>query len=171
MTIHIVGGGLAGSEIAYQLAKFGFEVTIHEMRPIKMTPVHKTGLLAELVCSNSLKSNDIRNASGLLKREMEFFGSLILKAAFVSRLPAGKALAVDREKFSWFITETVKKFGVQVINEEITQIPEDSKDIWIIATGPATSTDLCKQLERILGDNLYFFDAVAPVITADSIDY
>ncbi len=136
-----------------------------------MTPVHKTGLLAELVCSNSLKSDDIRNASGILKREMELFGSLILKAAFISRLPAGKALAVDREKFSWFITETVKELGVQIINEEITQIPEDSKDIWIIATGPATSTDLCKQLERILGDSLYFFDAVAPVINADSIDY
>lgn len=149
----------------------GIEVTVHEMRPTKLTPVHKTGLLAELVCSNSLKSDDINNASGLFKREMQLFDSLILRAAYISRVPAGKALAVDREKFSQFITNVVRESGVEIINEEITHIPEDSKDIWIIATGPATSSDLCRWLEKKLGENLYFFDAVAPVITADSIDY
>jgi len=162
---------LAGSEIAFQLAKLGVEVTIHEMRPVKMTPVHKTGLLAELVCSNSLKSVDIHNASGLLKKEMELFDSLTLKAAYSSRVPAGKALAVDRERFSQFITRTIKEYGVEVVNEEITQIPEDTQDIWIIATGPATSDGLCDWLEKIIGQNLYFFDAVAPIISADSIDY
>jgi len=162
---------LAGSEIAFQLAKLGVEVTIHEMRPVKMTPVHKTGLLAELVCSNSLKSVDIHNASGLLKKEMELFDSLTLKAAYSSRVPAGKALAVDRERFSQFITRTIKEYGVEVVNEEITQIPEDTQDIWIIATGPATSDGLCDWLERIIGQHLYFFDAVAPIISADSIDY
>ncbi|WP_041081946.1 methylenetetrahydrofolate--tRNA-(uracil(54)-C(5))-methyltransferase (FADH(2)-oxidizing) TrmFO [Thermotoga profunda] len=171
MRVHVVGGGLAGSEIAYQLVKFGIETTIHEMRPIKMTPVHKTGLLAELVCSNSLKSDDIKNASGLLKREMELFDSLIMKAAYASRVPAGKALAVDREKFSKFITDTINELGVQIINEEVIQIPEDTKEIWVIATGPVTSNYLCEWLEKIIGENLYFFDAVAPVITADSIDY
>ncbi|HOJ87418.1 MAG TPA: methylenetetrahydrofolate--tRNA-(uracil(54)-C(5))-methyltransferase (FADH(2)-oxidizing) TrmFO, partial [Pseudothermotoga sp.] len=145
--------------------------TIHEMRPVKMTPVHKTGLLAELVCSNSLKSVDIHNASGLLKKEMELFDSLTLKAAYSSRVPAGKALAVDRERFSQFITRTIKEYGVEVVNEEITQIPEDTQDIWIIATGPATSDGLCDWLERIIGQHLYFFDAVAPIISADSIDY
>ncbi len=162
---------MAGSEIAFQLAKLGVEVTIHEMRPVKMTPVHKTGLLAELVCSNSLKSVDIHNASGLLKKEMELFDSLTLKAAYSSRVPAGKALAVDRERFSQFITRTIKEYGVEVVNEEITQIPEDTQDIWIIATGPATSDGLCDWLERIIGQHLYFFDAVAPIISADSIDY
>ena len=162
---------MAGSEIAFQLAKLGVEVTIHEMRPVKMTPVHKTGLLAELVCSNSLKSVDIHNASGLLKKEMELFDSLILKAAYSSRVPAGKALAVDRERFSQFITGTIKEYGVEIVNEEITQIPEDTQDIWIIATGPATSDGLCDWLEKIIGQNLYFFDAVAPIISADSIDY
>ncbi|HOK82709.1 MAG TPA: methylenetetrahydrofolate--tRNA-(uracil(54)-C(5))-methyltransferase (FADH(2)-oxidizing) TrmFO [Pseudothermotoga sp.] len=171
MKVHIVGGGLAGSEIAFQLAKLGVEATIHEMRPVKMTPVHKTGLLAELVCSNSLKSVDIHNASGLLKKEMELFDSLTLKAAYSSRVPAGKALAVDRERFSQFITRTIKEYGVEVVNEEITQIPEDTQDIWIIATGPATSDGLCDWLERIIGQHLYFFDAVAPIISADSIDY
>ena len=162
---------MAGSEIAFQLAKLGVEATIHEMRPVKMTPVHKTGLLAELVCSNSLKSVDIHNASGLLKKEMELFDSLTLKAAYSSRVPAGKALAVDRERFSQFITRTIKEYGVEVVNEEITQIPEDTQDIWIIATGPATSDGLCDWLERIIGQHLYFFDAVAPIISADSIDY
>ena len=162
---------MAGSEIAFQLAKLGVEATIHEMRPVKMTPVHKTGLLAELVCSNSLKSVDIHNASGLLKKEMELFDSLTLKAAYSSRVPAGKALAVDRERFSQFITRTIKEYGVEVVNEEITQIPEDTQDIWIIATGPATSDGLCDWLEKIIGQNLYFFDAVAPIISADSIDY
>ncbi len=162
---------MAGSEIAYQLAKLGIEVSIHEMRPVKMTPVHKTGFLGELVCSNSLKSDDINNASGLLKREMELFDSLIMKAARLTRIPAGKALAVDREKFCQFITKTVVESGVEIINEEITQIPENSKDIWVIATGPATSDGLCEWLQKVAGENLHFFDAVAPIVTADSIDY
>lgn len=161
---------MAGSEAAYQLAKQKIEVVLHEMRPFKMTPVHKTGLLAELVCSNSLKSSDLRNASGLLKKEMELFGSLIIEAALLSRVPAGKALAVDRERFSQLVTEKVKDVGVQIINEEITQIPQGSSDIWIVATGPVTSTNLCQWLKQVTGENLYFFDAVAPIVTAESID-
>ncbi|MGJ8454839.1 methylenetetrahydrofolate--tRNA-(uracil(54)-C(5))-methyltransferase (FADH(2)-oxidizing) TrmFO [Pseudothermotoga sp. U03pept] len=171
MKVHVVGGGLAGSEAAYQLAKRNIEVVLHEMRPSKMTPVHKTGLLAELVCSNSFKSCDLHNASGLLKKEMELFGSLVIEAALLSRVPAGKALAVDRERFSQFVTEKIKNVGVQIINEEITQIPQDSPDLWIIATGPVTSINLCSWLKKITGENLYFFDAVAPIITAESIDY
>lgn len=165
-----MGAGLAGSEVAYQLAVRNVEVILHEMRPAKMTPVHKTGLFAELVCSNSLKSEDLDNASGLLKREMELFGSLILKIAKECRVPAGKALAVDREKFSARVTEEVLKSGVQLVVEEVRQIPNDN-DVWVVATGPATSDPLANWLTEKLGKALYFFDAVAPIVAADSIDY
>ncbi|AEH51137.1 methylenetetrahydrofolate--tRNA-(uracil(54)-C(5))-methyltransferase (FADH(2)-oxidizing) TrmFO [Pseudothermotoga thermarum] len=168
--VHIVGGGLAGSEAAYQLAKRNIKVVLHEMRPIKMTPVHKTGLLAELVCSNSLKSDDIENASGLLKRELELLGSMLIKVARQTAVPAGKALAVDREKFSQLVTQEVLNAGVEIVREEICEIPDD-KNIWIIATGPATSEALALWLEKVVGDHLYFFDAVAPIVSADSIDY
>jgi len=170
LKVHVVGAGLAGSEVAYQLAIRGIEVILHEMRPAKMTPVHRTGFFAELVCSNSLKSEELRNASGLLKSEMELFGSLTLKIARECRVPAGKALAVDREKFSMRVTEEVLKSGVQLIVEEVSEIPDDG-NVWVIATGPATCEPLMNWLSEKLGKALYFFDAVAPIIAADSIDY
>ncbi len=169
-TVHIVGAGLAGSEAAYQLAKRNVKVVLHEMRPKKMTPVHKTDLFGELVCSNSLKSDSLQNASGLLKRELEIMGSMLLTVARKTAVPAGKALAVDREKFSRRVTEEVYKVGVEVIREEVCQIPDDN-NIWIVATGPATSETLARWVEKVAGRYLYFFDAVAPVITAESIDY
>lgn len=169
MEVHVVGAGLAGSEVAYQLAVRGVHVVLHEMRPVKMTPVHKTGLFAELVCSNSLKSDELQNASGLLKREMELFGSIVMKVARECRVPAGKALAVDREKFSKRVTEEVLKAGVELIVEEVTRIEDDG--VWVIATGPATSEALVRWLTEKLGDALYFFDAVAPIIAAESIDF
>lgn len=170
MKVHIVGAGLAGSEVAYQLAIRGVDVILHEMRPIKMTPVHRTGLFAELVCSNSFKSDELLNAAGLLKREMELFGSLIVRIARECRVPAGKALAVDREKFSTMVTEEVLKAGVELITEEVTKIEED-EDLWVIATGPATSENLSRWLMEKLENALYFFDAVAPIVAADSIDF
>ncbi len=170
MKVHVVGAGLAGSEIAYQLAVRGVEVVLHEMRPAKMMSVHRTGFFAELVCSNSLKSEELDNASGLLKREMELFGSLTLKIARECRVPAGKALAVDRERFSARVTEEVLRSGVRLTVEEVSEIPDDG-NVWVIATGPATSEPLANWLIGKLGDALYFFDAVAPIIAADSIDY
>ncbi|MGB9789966.1 methylenetetrahydrofolate--tRNA-(uracil(54)-C(5))-methyltransferase (FADH(2)-oxidizing) TrmFO [Thermotoga caldifontis] len=170
MKVHVVGAGLAGSEVAYQLAIRGIEVVLHEMRPYKMTPVHRTGFFAELVCSNSLKSEDVQNASGLLKLEMELFGSLIVRIAKECRVPAGKALAVDRERFSFRITEEVLKSGVQLVIEEVNRI-ENDEDVWVIATGPATSEPLARWLTEKLSGALYFFDAVAPIISAESIDY
>ncbi len=168
--VHIAGGGLAGSEVAYQLAKRNIKVVLHEMRPNKMTPVHKTSLLAELVCSNSLKSDSLDNASGLLKRELELLGSMLLRVARQTAVPAGKALAVDRDLFSKYVTEQVIKAGVEIIREEVSEIPADN-NIWIVATGPATSDALTKWLNNVVGEHLYFFDAVAPIVTAESIDY
>lgn len=168
--VHIVGAGLAGTEIAYQLATRGVRVRIHEMRPKVMTPVHKTGYYAELVCSNSLKSLELRNASGLLKREMEILGSVIIKTAKETRVPSGKALAVDRDRFSSTLTDVITSLGVKVDNEEVEKIPDDN-EIWVIATGPATSPKFSAYLEKILSNWLYFFDAVAPIISAESIDF
>jgi len=165
--VHIVGAGLAGTEIAYQLATRGVRVRIHEMRPKVMTPVHKTGYYAELVCSNSLKSLELRNASGLLKREMEILGSVIIKTAKETRVPSGKALAVDRDRFSSTLTDVITSLGVKVDNEEVEKIPDDN-EIWVIATGPATSPKFSAYLEKILSNWLYFFDAVAPIISAES---
>ncbi len=171
MKVIVIGAGLAGSEAAYQLAKRGVEVELYEMRPIKFTPAHKTDRFAELVCSNSLKSKDIYNAHGLLKAELKRLDSLIMKAAEYAELPGGKALVVDREKFSDFITETLKKFpNVKVIHEEITKIPED--EIVIVATGPLTSEALAENLRNLLGlEYLSFFDALSPIVDAESLDY
>jgi len=168
--VHIVGAGLAGTEAAYQLAIRGVKVRIHEMRPKVMTPVHKTGYYAELVCSNSLKSLELRNASGLLKREMEILGSVVVKTAKETQIPSGKALAVDRDRFSSTLTNVITSLGVRVDNEEVEQIPDDN-DIWVIATGPATSPRFSAYLGQILDNWLYFFDAVAPIISAASIDF
>ena len=171
--ISVIGGGLAGCEAAYYLARRGANVTLYEMKPKKYSPAHESPLLCELVCSNSLKSADIyANACGLLKEEIRILGSLTMEAAAQTAVPAGGALAVDREKFAAYVTEKIRaEKNIRVIAEEITAIPEVSGEEYaIIATGPLTADDLAADIERKTGRNLHFFDASAPVISADSID-
>ncbi len=169
--VTIIGGGLAGSEAAWQLALRGLFVQLYEMRPKKLTPAHKTGLFAELVCSNSLRSKELTNAVGLLKEEMKRLGSLIMEAALESEVPAGKALAVDREKFATYVTDKINTHpNIDVVNEEVTKIPEDG--IVIVATGPLTSEGLAEDLKQYTGeDYFHFYDAIAPIVYADSIDW
>ncbi|MFN3698742.1 MAG: methylenetetrahydrofolate--tRNA-(uracil(54)-C(5))-methyltransferase (FADH(2)-oxidizing) TrmFO [Dictyoglomus sp.] len=169
--VRIIGGGLAGVEAAWQLAKRKIPVEIYEMRPIVMTPVHKTEYLAELVCSNSFKSTEITNASGLLKEEMKRLDSLLLRVAEETRVPAGVALAVDRELFSKKVQQILMENPyVSIIREEVKKIP--SEGIIIVATGPLTSADFSEHLIEVLdSDSLYFYDAVSPIIYADSINY
>ena len=161
----IVGGGLAGSEACYQLAKRGVNVELYEMKPVKYSPAHHNPNFAELVCSNSLKSDQPTTSSGLLKKELQLFDSLIIKTAYECRVPAGGALAVDREKFAQQITDTIKSFdNVKIINQELIDIPTDVPVI--IATGPLTSDNLTKSLSKLLGEEyLYFFDASSPIVT------
>ncbi len=168
--INVIGGGLAGSEAAYLIASRGIPVHLFEMRPVKNTPVHQTGGLAELVCSNSLKSDLEDTAQGLLKQEMRLLGSLLLSCAQEVRVPAGSALAVDRKLFSEKVSEKISKMpNIEIIREEVTQIPGEG--VSIIATGPLTSDTLTNRLQDLTGEgNLYFYDAVAPSITFDSID-
>jgi methylenetetrahydrofolate--tRNA-(uracil-5-)-methyltransferase len=168
--VHVIGGGLAGCEAAYHIAQAGIKVKLWEMRPEKMTPVHKSGLLAELVCSNSLKSELAATAQGLLKAEMRSMGSIILQCADQARVPAGSALAVDRELFSTLVTDAVESHErIELIHEEVTILPEG--ELVIIATGPLTSEKLFKELLRISGEeNLFFYDAVAPSVTLESLD-
>ena len=167
----IIGAGLAGSEAAWQLAKRGVKVDLYEMRPKKMTPAHKTENFAELVCSNSLRANNITTAVGLLKEEMRRLGSLIIKCADATQVPAGGALAVDRDKFSQMITETIKTHpNINVIEEELLTIPKGDYPV-IVATGPLTSDSLSKDIRNYTKqDGLYFYDAAAPIIEKDSID-
>lgn len=169
-TVTVVGGGLAGSEAAWQLAKRGINVDLYEMRPTKMTPAHKTGGLAELVCTNSMRSNQLSNAVGLLKEEMRQLDSLVLKAADQAQVPAGGALAVDRDQFSDYITETLHSLpNITFHDEEVTELPHDR--ISIIATGPLTSNKLAEKIQVFSGtESLHFFDAAAPIVAADSID-
>ena len=172
--LHIVGGGLAGSEAAWQAAESGLAVVLHEMRPQKGTFAHQTGGLAELVCSNSFRSDDWRNnAVGLLHEEMRRAGSLILKAADAHKLPAGGALAVDREGFSAAVTAALEAHpNVQISREEITAIPPADWGQVIIATGPLTSDSLSASIARAAGqEHLAFFDAIAPIIHRESIDF
>ena len=171
MQIKIIGGGLAGCEAAYHLAKLGYEVILYEMRPKKMTPAHQTDKLAELVCSNSLKSSSLENACGILKAEMEEFDSLIMKVANETKVPAGASLAVDREKYSEMVTKIIKSFpNIKIINEEVENINSD--EYTIIATGPLTSDALANNIKELFGlDDFYFYDAQAPIIYADSINY
>lgn len=168
--VNVIGAGLAGSEAAYQLAGYGIKVNLYEMKPIKRSEAHHSDDFGELVCSNSLKADSVENATGLLKEELRRLGSLIMEAADASRIPAGGALAVDRNEFSQYITDKIKSNPlITVINGEKTDIPVD--EITIIATGPLTDGELYDNIFKLLGDtDLHFFDAAAPIVTADSID-
>ncbi|MDY7431398.1 FADH(2)-oxidizing methylenetetrahydrofolate--tRNA-(uracil(54)-C(5))-methyltransferase TrmFO [Bacillus sp. V26] len=168
-TVNVIGAGLAGSEAAWQLAKRGIQVRLYEMRPVKQTPAHHTDKFAELVCSNSLRSNTLANAVGVLKEEMRALDSAIIAAADECSVPAGGALAVDRHEFAASVTNRVKNHpNVTVVNEEVTEIPEGPT---IIATGPLTSESLSAQLKELTGeDYLYFYDAAAPIVEKDSLD-
>jgi methylenetetrahydrofolate--tRNA-(uracil-5-)-methyltransferase len=171
--IHIVGGGLAGCEAAWQAASLGVHVVLHEMRPVRATAVHKTDQLAELVCSNSLRGDKLDNAVGLLKEEMRRLGSLVMREADTNRVPAGAALAVDRDRFSRGITEAVASHPlISVTREEVSRIPDDpSMSPLVIATGPLTSESLSADIVRIVGaDHLYFYDAISPIVLAETID-
>jgi methylenetetrahydrofolate--tRNA-(uracil-5-)-methyltransferase len=173
MTIRIVGGGLAGSEAAWQAASRGVPVTLYEMRPLRPTAVHKTDRLAELVCSNSFRGDKLDNAVGLLKEEMRRLDSLVMRAAEASRVPAGAALAVDRERFADIITQTLSTHPlITIVREEIASIPASSeRDPVIVATGPLTSGALSADLARLVGgDHLYFYDAISPIVLAETID-
>ena len=169
--VTIVGGGLAGCEAAWQLARRGVAVDLYEMRPVRQTPVHQTGDLAELVCSNSLRGNALDQAAGLLKEEMRRLGSLIVEVADAVKVPAGSALAVDRSLFAQKVTQAVASLPeVTIHREEVTSIPE--APVTIVATGPLTSEALAAQVAAFVGqDHLYFYDAVSPVVEAESIDF
>ena len=168
--VKVIGAGLAGCEAAWQLAKAGIKVKLYEMRPHKMTPAHHTEYFAELVCSNSLRSNQLENAVGLLKEEMRRLDSLIIKCADKNTVPAGGALAVDRDKFSQDITSIIESNpNIEIVREEVTKIPEN--EYVIIATGPLTSDELSRSIKEYLGqDYLYFYDAASPIVAYDSID-
>ena len=169
--ITVIGAGLAGCEAAYAIANKGMKVDLIEMKPLKKTPAHKTDNYAELVCSNSLKANRVDSAAGLLKQEMRLFGSVCLDAAEVAKVPAGGALAVDRDVFSGLITEKIKNTpNINVINKIVTEIPKDA--ITVIATGPLTDGELAQSIEKFCDTgNLNFYDAAAPIVTAESIDF
>src|SRR5689334_6486885 len=168
--INIIGGGLAGVEAAWQAARLGAQVNLYEMRPVRQTPAHRTDKLAEIVCSNSLKSDEPGTASYLLKEELRQGGSLVLEAAAETRVPAGAALAVDREKFAELITRRIENEPrIRLIREEVTTIPKD--EITIIATGPLSSDALTSEIMKLTGsDQMYFYDAIAPIVSAESID-
>ena len=172
--ITVIGGGLAGCEAAYQIAKRGIKVKLYEMKPKKYSPAHSNENLAEIVCSNSFKSNLLTNACGLLKEELRRLDSLLIKVADKTSVPAGQALAVDREEFSKKVTEELNENPlIEVVNEEVTDITKMCNDgIVIIATGPLTSEPLAKQIQKITGqDKLYFYDAAAPIVSKDSINF
>ena len=171
MKVNIIGAGLAGSEASYQLLKRGVEVNLFEMKPKKFSPAHKLDTFAELVCSNSLKSNELSSAEGLLKEELRMMDSLLIKIADETAVPAGSALAVDRKIFSDRVTEELKKFpNLNIINDEVKAI--DTSIPTIIATGPLTSDEFSKFIASLIGEeSLYFFDAIAPIVTYDSIDF
>ena len=172
--ITVIGGGLAGSEAAYQIAKRGIKVKLYEMKPLKYSPAHSNKDLAEIVCSNSFKSNLITNACGLLKEELRNLDSLLIRIADETKVAAGQALAVDREVFSKRVTEEIEKNPlIEIVHEEITDVSKMAKEgIVIIATGPLTSDGLAKEIANITGeDKLYFYDAAAPIISKSSINF
>ncbi|MGG0643644.1 FADH(2)-oxidizing methylenetetrahydrofolate--tRNA-(uracil(54)-C(5))-methyltransferase TrmFO [Sporosarcina gallistercoris] len=167
--VNVIGAGLAGSEAAWQIASRGVQVRLYEMRPVQQTPAHHTDKFAELVCSNSLRANSLTNAVGVIKEEMRRLDSVIIAAADACSVPAGGALAVDRHEFSAHVTDKVRNHPlVEVINEEVTEIPEG---ITVIATGPLTSPALAEKVRQLTGEEyLYFYDAAAPIVEKDSID-
>lgn len=169
--VNVIGAGLAGCECAWILAKNGIKVKLYEMKPIKKSEAHKSDNFAELVCSNSLKSDEITNACGLLKKEMQMLGSLFVEAAHKTRVEAGQALAVDREKFAEYITDKIKSDNnIEIIYEEVDDV-EKLEGITVIATGPLTSKSLLENISKLVGEEkLYFYDAEAPIVSADSID-
>ena len=172
--ITVIGGGLAGCEAAYQIAKRGVKVKLYEMKPTKFSPAHSNKNLAEVVCSNSFKSNLHTNACGLLKEELRLLDSLLIRIADETAVPAGQALAVDRELFAQMVTEEIKQNPlIEIINEEVTNIEEIAKEgIVIIATGPLTSEDLSKDILKLTGeDKLHFYDAAAPIVSKESINF
>ncbi|UXC62549.1 FADH(2)-oxidizing methylenetetrahydrofolate--tRNA-(uracil(54)-C(5))-methyltransferase TrmFO [Ligilactobacillus agilis] len=168
-TVNVIGAGLAGSEAAWQIANRGVKVRLYEMRPVKQTPAHHTENFAELVCTNSLRANQLTNGVGLLKEEMRQLNSVVMQAADKHNVPAGGALAVDRDSFSKAITAAVKNHSnVEVITEEVTSIPSG---LTVVATGPLTSDLLAKEIVKFTGDDgLYFYDAAAPIVAKDSLD-
>lgn len=170
-SVIVIGGGLAGCEAAWQIAQLGVPVLLYEMRPKVMTPAHKTEKLAELVCSNSLRSDLIDKPAGLLKEEMRRLGSLIIRCADQAALPVEGTLTVDREKFSQLVTETIENHPlIKVVREVVTKIPESSPTV--IATGPLTHNSLAEEIRQLIGSEfLYFYDAVSPIVDAETIDY
>ncbi len=169
MTVNVFGAGLAGCEAAYQLAKRGVFVKLYDMKPHKKTPAHTSNLFAELVCSNSLKAKRVESAAGLLKEEMRYLDSLLVKCADSCAVPAGGALAVDREKFSSLVSEKLKSFeNIEFISKEVVEIPDN--EISIVATGPLTSDALSQHIAARFGEHLSFYDAAAPIVSAESID-
>lgn len=170
--IHVIGGGLAGCEAAWQIVRYGIPVILHEMRPTKSDEAHKTAYFAELVCSNSLRANNIENAVGLLKEEMRRLDSLILRQADLFKVPAGGALAVDREGFAASITDIISKHPlITVVNEEVTDL-ESLEGTVIVASGPLTSPALSEAIQKLLdAEYFYFYDAAAPIVAADSLNY
>ncbi len=167
--INVVGAGLAGCEAAYQIAKRGIKVHLYEMKPQKKSPAHQTDDFAELVCSNSFKAQRVSSAAGLLKEEMRQLDSILLRCADLCLVPAGGALAVDRTLFSQSVTNAIRSMdNIEIISEEITSVPDDA--ITVIATGPLTSDALCEDIISMFGGSLSFFDAAAPIVTAESID-
>jgi methylenetetrahydrofolate--tRNA-(uracil-5-)-methyltransferase len=168
--IVIIGGGLAGSEAAWQIARQGEKVRLYEMRPMRQTPAHQTAQLAEIVCSNSFKSDQPYNASWLLKEELRRLGSVLIRIAEAARVPAGSALAVDREKFAALVTETISNEpNIELIREEVPQIPAEG--VVVIASGPLTSESLSESIREFCGsENLFFYDAISPIVDADTID-
>ena len=172
--ITVIGGGLAGCEAAYQIAKRGIRVRLYEMKPIKFTEAHSNENLAEIVCSNSFKSNLHTNACGLLKEELRYLDSLLIKIADETQVPAGQALAVDREMFAKRVTEEIEKNSlIEIIHKEVVNIEDIAKKgIVIIATGPLTSNGMAEEISKITGqDKLYFYDAAAPIVTKESINF
>ena len=170
--VHIIGGGLAGSEAAWQAAESGVDVTIHEMRGVRGTAVHQTDHLAELVCSNSFRADKVDNAVGLIKEEMRRLGSIVMRAADAARVPAGAALAVDRHVFSQTVTRAVQSHPrIRIAREEITSVPATEWSPVIIATGPLTSDALSQSIQQMVGEeHLAFYDAISPIVLAESID-
>lgn len=168
--VNVIGGGFAGVEAAWQAARAGAQVRLFEMRPVKETPAHRTDKLAEIVCSNSLKSDEVGSAPYLLKEELRRAGSLVMEVAAATRVPAGAALAVDRHKFAELITERIESNpNIELVREEVTHI--DDNEISIIATGPLSSDALTTEIMKLTGsDQLYFYDAIAPIVAADSVD-